>query len=114
MLDPLMSCFPILTLYVRYLHQENVVPKGISFRDFKFNSVPPSINRYNNFEFLQLCIMHDHDDSVCNMQYCNSGSGSRVPGTFPPAGSGSLKNKTSTKIIRKSYLNFLRNDFFFS
>ena len=82
MLDPLMSCFPILTLYVRYLHQENVLLKGTSFRDFKFDSVPTKI-RYKIFEFLQICIMHDHDDSVCNMQCCNSGSGSRGSGTFP-------------------------------
>ena len=33
-------------------------------------------------------------------------------GTFLSPGSGSLKSKTSTKIIRKSYLIFLREDFF--
>ena len=43
------------------------------------------------------------------------GSGSRGSGTLQSPGSGfrSLKRKTATKIIRKSYLHFLREDLFF-
>ena len=41
-----------------------------------------------------------------------SGSGTRGSGTFQSPGSGSLKSKTSTNIIKKSYQNFPRKVFF--
>ena len=58
-----------------------------------------------------ICILSAFQSNIKKVhsytQCCGPGSG-----TFGAPISGSLKSKTLTKIIRKSYLNFLREDTF--